>query len=361
MRGCLQDVVVLGWPPFLGQDYQMTDRDIFSTESRRRTPWTGNNNITESQKFIDSVITAGYDARHPRLADTGEAAFINEFIPSLCPYCGGNAFARYGKTKNGIFRYRCRSCGKTFTPVTGTIFQGHKVSIEEWIDFCLSLFRYQSFQSISKSNRNSYSTTKYWTSKIFLVLEGSQEGTVLEGNVYVDETYYKVRSGDVEMKGGREYRGLSRNQICIAIARDDKCIYLKAVGTGKPTKAKLFAALGGRIRKGSHLIHDEEKAHGVFAERLELTSTTYNSKSLKGLPDALNPLDPINRVCNLLKKFLNAHSGFIRDDIQGYLDLFAFMMNEPRDPYKKVEKLLNCAMRCQKTLSFREKFSQPPI
>lgn len=37
---------------------------------------------------------------------------------------------------------------------------------------------------------------------------------------------------------------------------------------------------------------------------------------------------PINRNCFFLKKFLNSHSGFDREELQNYLNLFAFIMNE---------------------------------
>ena len=68
----------------------------------------------------------------------------------------------YGRTRNGVKRYCCKSCNRTFTIITGTIFKDHRIPIPEWIDFCLCLFRFQSFTSISKTNRNAYSTVKYW-------------------------------------------------------------------------------------------------------------------------------------------------------------------------------------------------------
>lgn len=68
----------------------------------------------------------------------------------------------YGRTRNGVKRYCCKSCNMTFTIITGTIFKDHRIPISEWIDFCLCLFRFQSFTSISKTNRNAYSTVKYW-------------------------------------------------------------------------------------------------------------------------------------------------------------------------------------------------------
>lgn len=332
-------------------------KQSYFTESRRITPWTDCDDPTPVQAFIDDVVGYVYEERHPRLKDSGEAEFINHYVPDDCPYCGSSEYVRFGFTKNGIRRYKCPRCSRTFTPVTGTIFQDHKISISQWIDFCLALFRNQSFTSISKANRNSYTTTRYWISKLFMLLEDYQQGIVLEGDIYIDETYFKVRKGDIQKVDGKERRGLSSNQICIAIGWDSKHLYIQVEGTGKPSQKKTWAAFAEHIKPGSHLIHDEEKAHSILVRNLELTSETYNSKEMKKLPDHDNPLNPINRKCDDLKKFLKSHSGFIREDLQGYLNVYAFIINEVRNPYIKVEKLLDIAMHCRKSLTFRENYA----
>lgn len=331
--------------------------DIFFTESRRITPWTDCDDPTPVQAFIDGIVGDVYEARHPRLKYSGEDEFINHYIPHDCPFCGAEKFVRFGFTKNGVRRYKCSNCSHTFTPVTGTIFQDHKISISQWIDFCLALFRNQSFTSISKSNRNSYTTTRYWISKLFLILKDYQNDIVLEGNVYLDETYYKVRKGDVHIIDGKELRGLSRDQICIGIGWDSRHLYMKVEGTGKTSQKKTWNTFGSHIETGSHIIHDDEDSHNILVKKLGLTSEAYNSKDLKGLSDQSNPLNPINRKCDDLKKFLNAHSGFIRGDLPDYLNLYAFIRNEDPNPYRKVEKLLNIAMNCRKSLTYRENYA----
>jgi len=95
---------------------------------------------------------------------------------------------------------------------------------------------------------------------------------------------------------------------------------------------------------GSEIIHDDEKSHRKLIAELGLTSTPYRSTALKGIPDKDNPLYPVNRRCALLKKFLNTHSGFDRNDLQNYLNLFAFMMNPPMDDFERVEFLLSRAL-----------------
>lgn len=332
------------------------NKDFFITESRRTTPWTGDADATELQHFIDRKVDALYEDKHMALSETEEAGLLNSYKPQKCPYCGHEEYTGYGRTKNGVKRYCCKSCHRTFTIITGTIFQDHKIPISEWIDFCLCLFRFQSFTSISKTNRNAYSTVKYWLSKLFLVLSDYQKDIVLEGTVYIDETFYKVRTQDIEHKDdGTQYRGLSRNQICIGIGTDGKRTIAFTEGYGKVSGKRTLSTFKDHIREGSKLIHDEERGHRLLVDELALKSETYNARLLKGVPDRENPLLPINRKCFFLKKFLNSHSGFDREELQDYLNLFAFIMNEGNQ-YERVEKILEWSLHCSKTLNYRDKF-----
>ena len=90
----------------------------------------------------------------------------------------------------------------------------------------------------------------------------------------------------------------------------------------------MVISIKGHIQVGSTLIHDKEKAHKKLVSELALKSVCYASNDTKGLADSENPLDPVNRIHCLLKMFLNAHSGFSRDDLQNYLNLYAFVINQ---------------------------------
>jgi hypothetical protein len=111
---------------------------------------------------------------------------------------------------------------------------------------------------------------------------------------------------------------------------------------------------GAHIKRGSTLIHDEESAHSRLVKQLDLTSAAYSSKSLKDLTDKDNPLYPVNRVHAIMKMFLNAHSSFKRDSLQGYLDLFAFVSNPPVDLLEKVEQIVNLAFQNPRLLRYRD-------
>ena len=324
-------------------------------KSRKKTPWDGVSELTATQTFLKEQYQMRYAERHRKLSESGEAELINSYVPSKCPFCNGVEFIKRGFTASGIQRYFCRPCGKAFVPTTGTIFDEHRLSIGEWIEYCLNLFRHVSINADSWNNRNAFNTSRYWLQKLFLTLEGVQDNIVLGGTVWLDETYYRVRSEDVEYnEDGSKLRGISKNQIRIGVATDKVNSLFKVEGTGKPSQKKTYESFGKHIAPNSKLIHDKEPAHKKLVKELSLKSVSYDSKALKELLDKDNPLYPINRVHAILKMFLNAHSGFIREELQGYLNLFSLVTNPPDEMLEKVEIVIISAFNTPKLLRYRD-------
>ena len=155
---------------------------------------------------------------------------------------------------------------------------------------------------------------------------------------------------------GNLLRGLSRNQICVGVATDKTQSICFVEGNGKPSQKSSYQTFKDHIAPGSTLIHDKETTHKKLVEKLSLNSVAYSSRDLKGLADSENPLDPVNRIHHLLKMFLNSHSGFKREDLQGFLNLYAFTINPPLEPLEKVEKILNLVFQNPKSLRYRDQF-----
>ena len=320
----------------------------YRSRSRKDTPWTEDEYASATERFIDECNHDNYYRKHPSVKDSKEKDLLNSIDPRKCPKCGDAHVIRYGKTGIGMKRYRCCKCGKT-------IFDQRKIPITEWLDFLLTLFGYGSFSLTSKGNRNAYNTTRYWMDKVFLLLKSWQTGIVLEGSVWLDETYYPVRKGDVVTDvNGHQPRGLSRNKICISVACDKDNVVCIAEGFGKPSLKRTLGAMGSHIRKGSLLIHDGDNSHRSLIEELELESEVHTCSETKWLEDKDNPLDPVNRNHKFLKRFLNTHSGFLRDDIQDYLNLFSFISSKPTDKFEKVKILLELALHDPILLRYRK-------
>lgn len=330
--------------------------NIKKSKSRRNTPWTERADATPLQKFIDECAERDYLHRHPTFDEIDESEIVNSYKIKTCRRCGSFNIAKNGKSSKGIDRYLCKDCGFRFTPITGTIFDSHKIPISEWMGFLLDLFGYGSFSLTSKVNRNSYNTTSYWVDKVFLVLDGIQDDIMLNGKVWIDETFLKVRSNTIRKRDdGKEYRGLSINQMCIGIACDSQKAVFIFEGLGKTSGRKTINAFASHIEPKSTLVHDKEKSHKMLVKKLELESEEYDSSSLKGIEDKDNPLNRVNQLCRLLKNFLRSHSGFLRDDLQPMLNLFSLITNPPDDKYKKLEIFIDRAMNNPKCLRYRDK------
>jgi len=192
---------------------------------------------TVSQQFLFEAYGGMYQRRHAVLLETGEDALINSFVPEACPHCQSEHIRRFGQTSNHIQRYRCIDCQKTFTPVTGTIFEGHKISIREWIDYTLNIFRYVSINADSWNNRNAFTTSRYWLEKIFLVLRAYYTNIAsFSGRVYLDETYYSVRSEDIKRTpDGAKLRGIPPTNYALVelVPMSESCVSSREMA-GRP-------------------------------------------------------------------------------------------------------------------------------
>lgn len=330
----------------------------YKQQSRRATPWDNQQYIPPLELFLKQKHHSNYDHKHLRVFESEETDFLNSFVIKECKRCNSTSFKKRGFSKSGIQRYFCQNCKKYFTITTNTIFENHKVSISEWIEFLLNTFSYQSFKTISFVNKNSISTTKLWIYKLFLILNEYQKDIILQGNVYIDETYYSIAAKDRLTKDGKEYRGLSVNQICIGIGYDGTNVYAKFQGFGKPSIKSTLDTFESHIKIGSNLYHDKERSHRSLVQKLNLLDHCFDGNEIKKLSDKANPLTPINRMCYLLQRFLNSHSGFNRDDIQGYLNLFCYIMNPPTNRLEKVRNLINRAVCLSQTLKYRDIFSR---
>ena len=329
------------------------------SRSRRKTPWDNLTVLTPSQVFLYSLTNALYNSHHKQLSETGEAELINSYQPECCPRCSSIHFKKNGFDRSGIRSYYCLDCKKRFNVLTGTIFENHKISIFEWVEYWRNLFQYESLNANSWNLRNAFTTAKYWFLKTALILKDVQKKTVLSGTIYYDETYIALREEDLQLhEDGKKLRGHSKNQMCIAVAIDESHVYAKFICYGNPTQEIVYEALKDHIVPGSTLITDKDPAHRRLVKELHLQNKEYNSKECKQMNDKDNPLTPINHVHSLLQKFLRAHSGFNRDELQDYLNIFSVIYNPPENKLEKIDLLLNKAIASHQTLTYRDAFDE---
>jgi transposase-like protein len=327
--------------------------------SLRTLSWDKSDHKTKSQELISSTVREWYDAKH-RGVSKEEIKLINSIEVSCCPICGGRDIVRNGTYRNGTRRYLCRYCATSFNPLTNTIFGDKKIPTSEWIEYLLHVFEFHSITSSSRDNRNAFSTGRYWLYKIFLVLKHYQDDILLEGKITLDETFFTViPSKEKRHRNGLKLKGISRNKLCVVCGKDDKGhILLICENTSKPSHKSTWKALGAHIKEGSTLIHDKERSHSILVEKLHLESIVYDSKEIRKLKDKDNPLDSINEIHSLAKRFMRAHGGYDRDNLQDFMNLISFILNEPYDRYGKADLFINMALNSPIRVKYRDVMSK---
>jgi hypothetical protein len=184
-------------------------------------------------------------------------------------------------------------------------------------------------------------------------LRGWQDSIALSGEVYVDEKHLAAAHSEVELKAdGERYRGLSRNQWCVAVALGPgKKAMAMAEGKGKSSSAKVLDAFRNRIKPGSTLIHGLDFSHRELIARLKLADE--GEKAIYKF-DRRSGLDPINAYCPNMEDFVRLHRGMNKHRLQDWTDLFALKFGCPGNALQKAEKLLDLLLKCKETIRYRD-------
>lgn len=316
----------------------------------------------DAAEFLEETFVEWYDAKH-RGPTPAFVRWANLHRREKCPFCGSPSLSNWGFTKDGFARQRCLSegCGRTFTPLTGTIFDSFKIPPTEWMEFLLHLFEFHSITSSARDNRNAGSTGDYWLTKIFAVLRHIQDEIVLGPAVIIDEMSVREISGALIVdERGRKLRGNSRNRINIACGIDpwtNDCFAVVA-GLGKLGGQRCVDAYAPHIARKSWVVHDGEKAHRALFEKLDLSGECYRSEETVGLSDRMDPLGPINDLHAYIRDFIESHPSMDRDGLQNWLNLFVFIWNGARNRYEKVARFMELAMRERVLLRYRDRMKR---
>lgn len=147
-----------------------------------------------------------------------------------CPRCGASHVVRHGHA-DGLQRYKCRGCGRTFNALTGTPLARLRQR-EKWLSQVKALGEGLSVRRAAAQMGVHRTTAFRWRHR-FLRLPATARATALSGVAEADETYtlrsYKgqprrlraEQSRAPRRRGGKATkRGLSDEQVPILVLRD---------------------------------------------------------------------------------------------------------------------------------------------
>ena len=229
-----------------------------------------------------------------------------------CPLCGSVSYKKHGHTRNGMQRYRCKDCGKTFSENYGDSLRYTHLSDWQWMTVLRGLVNNLSLPRIAQDADISASTA--WLCRIkvnqaIMTMYGYTD--LFQGNTQADEYYcracfkgkrspeffiytlermprhhrnreekidYLQKAGlyDELLRNNPDYleellsgeteqykRGISNEQICIlTLVDENNRLYLEPVSVGRLEKAIVKSKFKDKFEnKKSVFVTDDHKAY----------------------------------------------------------------------------------------------------
>lgn len=272
-------------------------------------------------------------------------------MDNKCPTCGSIKSVKAGKTPQGKQRYKCHECARRFTSFTPSIFHSQKLKVKTLRRLLALIIRDATIDDMVELLGVSSRTAYVWRIKVYKCLENYQNSVILSNNVWIDEFHIPVNRKDLIMNKGKKLRGISVNQLVIAVGIDsNNNRYAKLVGKGHITSKQCLDSYGKHIEKGSHLIHDGTFSHDQLIAELEATDEIWKPI----IKESKRAMQPINSFCAQIERNFVKHIGGLSKYIQDYLNWIVF--KNSLKGLKMSEKILKLEAECLKSgITFKVK------
>jgi transposase-like protein len=202
-----------------------------------------------------------------------------------CPRCQADRPYRHGHV-DGLQRYRCRICSRTFNALSGTPLARlrHKA---RWLDYLDRMLDSRSVRRTADEVGVVGSTSFRWRHR-FLQLSKDDRPERLGGIAEADEMYLlESHKGSRKLdrpprkRGGKATkRGISNEQMCILVARDRSGQTIDAVtGKGALSQRHLLEHLRPRLEQDVLLVTDSHAAYPAFARIAGISHEAVNTRA----------------------------------------------------------------------------------
>ncbi len=278
--------------------------------------------LTPDQRKSVAVELAALDAQ-PASTVIVEGRFA---CGATCPHCKSMHVIRNGHA-NGLQRYRCLECCKTFSALTGTpLNRLHQRG--KWLDQAKALQDGQTLREVARTLQIHLSTAHRWRHR-FLVAPNAVQPQALTGIAEADETMFLLsfkgkRSGldrKARKRGGKAtQRGLSHEQVAVLVARDRAGATMDCVLKATDIAA-LSAALKPFLMKDVVLCTDGSKALAGAARELGVEHHAVNLSAGIRVDGAWH-VQNVNAYHSRLKAWVQKFRGVATRYLANYLGWF---------------------------------------
>ncbi|HEX8604194.1 MAG TPA: IS1595 family transposase [Pseudoduganella sp.] len=202
-----------------------------------------------------------------------------------CPHCASSHCHRCGQA-NGLQRYRCLGCGRSFNALTGTPLARLRLR-ERWLPYLQCLIGSDTVRAAARRVSVAKSTSVRWRHRFLAALRRAPLPK-LAGIVEADETYHlgsqkgsRKLDRPARKRGGKaSWRGINREFDCILVARDrtrNTCAFV--TGHGPVTAAQLITHLLPVLAHDALLVTDAARAYQAFAKRTGISHESLNVRA----------------------------------------------------------------------------------
>ena len=241
-----------------------------------------------------------------------------------CPHCAGRDIVAWGRA-NGLARYRCKGCGRTFNALTKTPMARLRKK-ERWLDCAQAMIEGTSVAKAAERCGVHPTTAFRWRHR-FLGSPALDKPRTLRGIVEADETFilesFKGRRSGLprppRKRGGKaKHPGLFFENIPILVARDREGATLDAV-LPNVDRASIAAALEGVVTPANRFVCDGGKAIVAFVRRANIPVHVVPAPG-KPSPEAPDfHINNVNAYHGRLKEWMRRFHGVATKNLPNYL------------------------------------------
>ena len=245
-------------------------------------------------------------------------------VPPCCPDCGAARPYRHGLVR-GLQRYRCRACGRTFNALTGTPLSRlrHRAT---WLDYLDRMLASRSVRAAADAVGVHRNTSFRWRHR-FLELVRHDRPDCLAGIAEADELFLREsQKGSRQLdrpprrRGGvARRRGISREHVCVLIARDRSGqTHDFVTGRGAVTKRQLHRHLRPVLDPHVLLVTDGHPAYRGFALEAGISHEFVNLRQGERVRGAVH-VQNVNAYHRRVRAWLARFNGVASRYLPNYL------------------------------------------
>lgn len=254
----------------------------------------------------------------------GQAIADHEETISHCPHCDSHELNRWGMTKQGIQRFKCKSCFKTFNALADSPLYRMKKA-EKWIEYTKLMWEGVSLRKSAKALNITLRTSFRWR-HMFIKAPASFNPSELTGVIEADETFLPE-----SFKGKRKIERKSRKRgggriklVPIFIALDRSGVVSHKV-LERNTKENIQAQLKPLLSSGTVLCTDGNLSYKGITEELDVDHKRLIELDNQRVIDGVYHIQTLNNYMKRWKGWLKRFNGIGTGYIENYLSWFRFM------------------------------------